>query len=353
MTTIHHRSNVVVAFLAVILTVAARCDAEQGVRSPPAPAATEGSAAAQVTPAATPRESPPPVSGPAATVPIIDLHFHADRWDIPGLVTLFDELGVARAGNGTGGSDSTTRGYTEQYPDRFFSFAGQGPIGGLALGQSERTANLESQALLDYLAQLEADLQAGRFKGIGELYANNLLGGGRSRYPADSPLMQRLWALSATYQVPLSVHMDATEESVAEMERLLASDRRGSWIWAHTGMFAEPPLLRRLLQTHTNLVCELSARITGGEAPAAWPRDLIPMFDVVSIVDHDGRVRPAWRELLEEFPDRFMIGTDTPPTRSAYVRVTGVLRQFFAQLSTETAAKVAHGNAERLLRLSP
>src|SRR3989442_3184946 len=42
----------------------------------------------------------------AQTVPIIDLHFHADQaWDVHALVKLFDELGVAAAGNGARGSD--------------------------------------------------------------------------------------------------------------------------------------------------------------------------------------------------------------------------------------------------------
>jgi hypothetical protein len=165
--------------------------------------------------------------------------------------------------------------------------------------------------------------------------------------------MQRLWALSATYQVPLSVHMDATAESVAEMERLLASDRRGIWIWAHTGTYADTPELRRLLQTHSNLYCELSARVPTG-LPGGPPRGLLPIIDQVSIRGADERLRPVWVELLEEFPDRFVVGTDAGQrTLSTYARIIGIWRQILAQLSPETAAMLAHRNAERLLGLSP
>lgn len=229
MATIQHRSMMVMALLAAaVLAMVAGCDGENDDQRPPA--AAEGPPAAQMT--ATPRASPAPipVTGPAATLPIIDLHFHPVGWDVPGLVKLFDELGVARAGNGTANSDSSTLFLARQHANWFLPFAGQGTIGTFVRSQSERALNLESPAVLEYLDQLEADLRAGHFKGIGELLANSLGSspGLGTRYPADSPLMQRLWALSATYQVPLSVHMDATEESVAEMEQLLVSDRRGA-----------------------------------------------------------------------------------------------------------------------------
>jgi hypothetical protein len=294
------------------------------------------------------------VTGPAATLPIIDLHLHLDGWDIPGLVKLFGELGVARAGNGMwSGSDRATLDYAQQYSAWFLPFGGERAIEAFMRGGSEQAWNLEDPAVLAYLDQLEADLRAGRFEGIGELLPNSRGSspGLGTRYPADSPLMQRLWALSATYQVPLSVHMDATEDSVAEMERLLASDRQGTWIWAHTGWFAEPPLLRRLLEAHPNLFCELSWRVpTGG----AGNSGLIRIVDLVNFWADEGRLRPEWKELLEEFPDRFVIGTDAiTPTLDTYARVIGVWRLLLAQLSPETAAMLAHRNAERLLGLVP
>src|SRR6266508_6088056 len=44
---------------------------------------------------------------PAQPLPIVDLHFHAeDGWDRDALVQRFDQLGVARAGNGAEGADS-------------------------------------------------------------------------------------------------------------------------------------------------------------------------------------------------------------------------------------------------------
>lgn len=285
----------------------------------------------------------------AESPPIIDLHFHAiPDWDLQALVKVMDDGGVVMAGNG-GRSDSVALSFAEKFPGRFIPFVGQRPIHDLIQKEGEQVWKLESKAVLEYLDQLEAGVRAGQFKGIGELFVNNI----RSRpswfpgalYPADSPLMQRLWAMSATYGVPLSVHMEATEESVAQMERLLASNRQGTWIWAHAGHFGEPPLLRRLFQGHPNLYCELS-----------WREGLrLEKFrrSIAEPIDYHGKLRKEWKELLEEFPERFVIGTDVeghdPRT---YAEMIQFWRKILPQLSPQTAAKIAHQNAERLLKLS-
>ena len=281
----------------------------------------------------------------AQTIPIIDVHFHAAQaWDVQALVKLFDELGVAAAGNGARGADSIVLKFAEQYPGRFIPFGGNEPIRVFINREGERAYTLQSPAVVEYLRQLDAALRSRQFKGIGELVVNSTCSrhDKPSKYPADSPLMQRLWALSATYGVPLSAHMDATSDSISQMERLLASDRRGTWIWAHTGWSADssPILLRRLLQAHPNLFCELSGRESIRRIYRGDP------------IDEGGALKPAWKALLEEFPDRFVIGTDVdPPTLKTYAEEIGYWRGILTQLSPTTAAKLAHENAERLLKL--
>src|SRR6266849_1453128 len=283
----------------------------------------------------------------AQTVPIIDLHFHADQaWDIHALVKLFDELGVAAAGNGARGSDDLALKFAQQYPGRFIPYGGNEPIRGFISREGERAYTLQNPAVGEYLGQLETALRDKQFKGIGELVINSTHSRAdkASKYPADSSLMRRLWALSATYGVPLSAHMDATPESIQEMERLLASDRRGTWVWAHTGWLpaADPSMLRRLLGAHPNLFCELSGRESIRRIYQGDP------------IDEGGVLKPAWKALLEDLPDRFVIGTDVDPaTLKTYAEEIGYWRGILAQLSPTAAVKLAHENAERLLKLPP
>src|SRR5215471_10838962 len=102
------------------------------------------------------------------------------------------------------------------------------------------------------------------------------------------------------------------------MERVLVSDRSGTWIWAHTGWLpvANPSLLRPLLQAHPNLFCELSGRESIRRIYRGDP------------IDNDRVLKPEWEALLEDFPDRFVIGTDVdPPTIAAYAEEIGTLAE--------------------------
>ena len=254
--------------------------------------------------------------------PIIDLHLHfTEDWDIDALVKEMDALGVAKAGNGARGApDALALDWARMYPDRFIPFAGKQAIRKSILIDGERAWTLKSPAVLAYLLELEAGLKAGKFKGIGEINNN-----ADYNFPADSPLMQRLWSLSAAYRVPVNVHTPVRDGLVAEMERLLASDRRGTWVWAHAGE-ARPELLRRLLRLHPNLHVELSGRA----------------FDIMR--------DPEWKVLLEEFSNRFVLGTDARNLQWFVVKI-GRWRKVLKLLSPSTARKLAHQNAERLLNL--
>jgi predicted TIM-barrel fold metal-dependent hydrolase len=275
-------------------------------------------------------------------LPIVDMHFHPDvGWDIDSLLALMDELGVKLGVGGSGGTGSEALDFWRAHPDRFVPFAGQDAVRTLYRAEGTAATNFESARVVGQVARLGEQLDAGCWAGIGELFVNTLASHrtGAMRMPADSALMRRLWEMSATYSAPLHVHMDADPTSVAEMRRLLESNARGTWIWAHAGWYAQPTLLRELLQAHDNLYIELSFR------------DELRSFFAVS---GGGRLRDDWRALLEEQPERFLLGTDLlpPPTAAKYRELILFWRGVLQQLTPATAAKLAHENAERLLSQS-
>jgi len=264
----------------------------------------------------------------AQSPPIIDLHFHVMNgpgWDIDAFVEQMDTLGVSQAGNAPrGAADALALEWARKYPDRFIPFAGKEAIREFIRSDGERAWTLQAPAVVAYLQQLEAALKAGAFKGIGEIDIHPSGAYQTSPgFPADSPLMQHLWSLSAKYQVPLSVHLDARDETVAALERLVGSDRRGILLWGHAGG-APPALVRRLMKAYPNLYADLSGRLLA-----------------VTRV-------PEWKILLEEFPDRFVLGTDAFAL-SGFVHAISTWRKVLDQLSAPTARKLAHENAERLL----
>jgi hypothetical protein len=301
---------------------------------PTAEPETTSTPAANPEPTATPTATPTP-----ALLPIVDLHFHPDAaWNIEELVALMDELGVVMAIGGAGDSGVEALRFAAAYPDRFVPFAGQDGMRALNLIQGAPSWELQSKEAQDYVAGLEEQLQAGCWSGIGEAFVNTLgshVSGGFS-VPADSPLMQRLLTLAAQYDAPLSVHMDAAPASVEQLKTLLDSNPDGALIWAHAGWYATPAQLRELLQAHANLTIELSFR-----------DELRSFFPVTG----EGVLLEDWRGLLEEMPDRFVLGTDLnpPPTPQKYAELVRFWRGVLDQLSPEAASKIANENAMRLV----
>jgi predicted TIM-barrel fold metal-dependent hydrolase len=330
------------AFL--LLTVVAACSGSSGSKQPTAGdstlPATEEHARSTNTPA--PVATVVPTAVAVESLPIVDMHFHPDAaWDVDSLLALMDELGVKLAVGGSGGTGSDALEFWRAHPDRFVPFAGQDAVRALYLAEGVAVTNFESARTVGQVTRLGEQLDARCWAGIGELFVNTTASHrtGAMRMPADSALMRRLWEMSATYRVPLHVHMDADPASVAEMRRLLASNPNATWIWAHSGWYAQPSQLRELLQAHQSLYLELSFR------------DELRSFFAVS---EGGRLREEWRALFEEQPERFLLGTDLlpPPTAAKYRDLIVYWRGILQQLTPTTAAKLAHENAERLLSRS-
>ena len=99
--------------------------------------------------------------------------------------------------------------------------------------------------------------------------------------------------LAKERKIFLHAHSD-----VDAVERIFKQDPGARVLWAHSG-FDQPDNVRALLAKHKMLWADL-----------AYRNDYAP----------GGRLDPAWRQLIIDFPDRFMVGTDTPsPERWYYV----------------------------------
>jgi amidohydrolase family protein len=154
------------------------------------------------------------------------------------------------------------------------------------------------------------------WRGIGEFHVF-----GRD---ADTVWVRKIVDLARERQLWLHAHCDE-----AALDILLAHDPRARVIWAHTGFSTPPARIAQYLERFPNLVGELSFR-----------------YDVTS----DGRLTAEWRALFERFPDRFVVGSDTWVNArwAQYDEIIAYYRQWLAQLPPAVAARIAHGNAERL-----
>ena len=186
--------------------------------------------------------------------------------------------------------------------------------------------------------------------------------------PADHPLLLLLADIAAENDIPIDVHFDMVPEDMPLPEglranplnppqlqanlpafrRFLAHNSKTKIVWAHVGfeplLTRQPEVVRQMLQAHPNL--SMSFRLNRrAPRPAA-------------ALDPGGTLKAPWKALIQDFPDRFMLGSDAFYERGGIARGSteeglNNLRALVEQLPPEVGAKVASENAIRLYKLKP
>ncbi|MBP8308499.1 MAG: hypothetical protein KAY46_14605, partial [Burkholderiaceae bacterium] len=163
---------------------------------------------------------------------------------------------------------------------------------------------------------VEDRLRRFRYAAIGEFHVYGA--------DADLPVPRRMVELARQYNLILHAHSDADA-----IERLFVQFPDARVLWAHAG-FERPANVRALLRKHRNLRADLAFRSDHGGG---------------------GKVDPEWREAFQEFPDRFMVGTDTfTPERLHYIPDhANWSRAWLADLPADLAERIAWRNAQDLI----
>ncbi|EME71591.1 amidohydrolase 2 [Paramagnetospirillum caucaseum] len=167
------------------------------------------------------------------------------------------------------------------------------------------------------IAYVEGLLGRHRYVAIGEFHVHGA--------DADLPNVRRLVELARDHKLFLIAHSDADA-----VERLFRHDPQARVLWAHAG-FERPDTVRAAMRRHKALWADLSFRYE------------VARGDTVS---------PDWLAVFSEFPDRFMVGTDTyTPERWSEVESHAAwARRWLSTLPPDLGAAIAHRNAEGLVR---
>ena len=238
---------------------------------------------------------------------------------------------------------------SEQYPHRVVSF-----YGGKALRMLYRVVQRGSYTDEEenrFVHRLEQALQSGKYRGIGEigLYHMPTVKRANLIIKANHPWMLKLSDIAARYDVPIDIHMEATDASIAELESLLDHNRNTRIIWAHAGWSqlgtATAEVWRRLLARHPNLYGSIKHRTRSRQPPSP----------LVNVCDKNGKIEADWLHLFESYPDRFMIGADIGPgifvKRGNDFRHLKHMQEFLRQLPPDLLRPIAIDNAVRIFKL--
>lgn len=164
---------------------------------------------------------------------------------------------------------------------------------------------------------MEERLSRHRYAGVGEFH---LFG-----EDADLPVPRRMVAMARERGLLLHAHSDADA-----IERLFRQWPQARVLWAHSG-FDRPERVREVLRRHPRLWCDLAYRSDQASG---------------------SQVDPAWKDAFAEFPQRFMVGTDTfTPERWHYIGShASYSRAWLSSLPRELALNIAWRNTDAMLK---
>jgi hypothetical protein len=243
-------------------------------------------------------------------LPIFDAHVHYshDAWDRTPpkeAVAILRKAGIKRAMVSSSSDDGTQKLYAEA-PDLVV------PSLRPYRKRGEISTWVRDETIVPHL---EDRLKKYRYAAIGEFHVYGA--------DADLPVVRRMVQLAKQHRLWLHLHGDSDA-----IERVMAQDPEARILWAHSG-FDRPEHVRAMLRKHRKLYADLAFRN-----------------------DHasGGKVDPAWREAFVEFPDRFLVGTDTfTPERWYYIAEhADWSRAWLADLPPDIAERIGWRNGETL-----
>lgn len=202
--------------------------------------------------------------------------------------------------------------------------------------------------------RLMLELYPGLWKGIGEILTrhDDLTALTKGETPrANHPALMKVYELAAEKKFPVLLHSNITSKRerepifLEELEEALEQNPQTTFIWAHTGTSAEIhryqervrdlyELVATLVEKHDNLYIDLS-----------WT-----VLDTYLL--DDGAPDDDWVALMEQYPDRFMIGSDLVGRFDSLADNIRSFDVFLNALSEDTADRVARTNLLALLPAS-
>ena len=280
---------------------------------------------------------------------IADVHMHPMSQHPIDQLTWMNRNGVKWAGLGSM-KQFKIKNYSNVMGERYIPFGGQGAMNEIYFQHgSDGVEDVDNEMFESMMQDLEEEFEEGNLKGVGELFANNRTTNPkrkmRRKTRIDAPTYRAILDLVEKYGGAMSMHVQWDRDSIEQLGFLADHNPNGNIIWAHCGNDGSAYDVRKVLKSHVNIYCDLSAR--SKPKLSDWVINKRPQAEIFTSYS----LNSAWKDLIEEMPDRFMVGTDTKTENHYDKGIDNIRSGLLSNLSQETAEKVAYKNAKRLLDL--
>lgn len=204
----------------------------------------------------------------------------------------------------------------------------------------------------------------GVWKGIGEIMSRhddltNLTLGERPR--ADHAALYRVYDLASIYGLPVSIHhniapiahdgKDHGTRYLKEIVQAFATFPKTTFIWCHAGI-SRRIVVNDLVPTHDRILSRYHDHVY---IDLSWVvfEDYMLLRDAEGHVqfdkDDDPIIRQEWIDLIEKYPDNFIVGSDIVADFRKYHAEIRKYNALLKKLKPETRVKVGNGNFVRVM----
>ncbi|MAE44792.1 MAG: hypothetical protein CMF63_07400 [Magnetovibrio sp.] len=219
-----------------------------------------------------------------------------------------------------------------------------------------------------FVDQLEKQVRGGDYPIIGELdfrhyMSNRQCKKGRTDRDSDIPLNgengSRVFRLAEATGVPIAIHLEPEDAPLDALQEMLASHPKAPVIVAHFGQIRHPArqkrfgpdLARQLLTINPNLYYDLSTGDPGRQYHCGGVFDTVIWED--GSFGQTDNLKPEYKAILNEFSDRFVVGTDygggRGPLPAFLKKKVANIRLILRDLAGEAKHDIGYRNAWKLL----
>jgi len=275
----------------------------------------------------------------------VDAHSQVDdRVDVERVIPLMDRAGVRRV------ILSTT---ARRSQDEVLALAARHP--GRVIPAVRTKGYMTNMPLRRYEQILDSQLADPRYGAMAEVlsFHEQVPGSSVQRImvPPDDPRVERAFAAARQKGWPFVIQIQFAntgplrESYMAKLKALTAQHPDHPVVLIHMGQL-DATTVQQLIVAHPNLyfIASTATPIAAHRGGFAWTN----MFE-------GGRLSPEWKRLLVDHRKRFIFGLDSSVAETwddSYVEQAVLWRAALMELPEEVAHVFAHGNAERLWRLS-
>ena len=285
----------------------------------------------------------------AKTVPIADMHSHTYSRNGPSSADVVERMNANNV-RWSGGVGDLRIDIANALGSRHIPAAGQQEFAETFIRQGP-TALIETENVYfrDLFRDAHEMFSKGIIKGFGELHTNNDSSGPppfRRKIPTDNPVIRKFYGIANEFGGFVQLHTQHNKEFTEDILRLSADFPNTTTILSHCLPLGQPEDLAYLFGQRKNIMCELSAT---GE-----------LHNRLARVNRPGRahtangLRPKWKALIENFPDRFMLGSDTCCGWDAHYAeaIAEIRTNLLPYLRPEVLEQVAYKNALHVFKLT-